>query len=540
MFNSLGSRGSHLTTGESHDATFDPSLKMICELREGDKRVSVVGVVKYFKSPTQTKSGDYFITLTIIDVNTQDQGEGFNCFLFNPTEQKLPHSCAPGDVVLFRGLYISKYEGVLVGKGYERTARALFFSGQPEARIEPRVGVYGPSCTVSQEEEKRVRETKRWAQKNRELWVEVSCKLQDMVLGQYCNVNCQVVSTAVSYSTLPPITVLTVWDGTELSLVCKKIDTDIERHFRTDFDPAVRYASRGLTQDVVIHGIRHHQIIPGSFVHLVNVCLSLLSEAPSDEEQPVGELCILRDPPKSGTVIVLPEDSTEAREVRKQLPTLMEPFPIWRQPHFLPPPSTTVTLDQNTKRWASLRTILEFSQVPYKFISSVKVDHVSPTTIEEFCQLRCPECKRRYPTPKPQDGAPQFSPASLCPHCKEKTLADPPKLAFMYVFSLMVSDSTADGMELYISDSDATRFLPDLPPTNLHTDPQTKETLLSKLYYLTGGNDPFFTLPPDCSFLRPGMVCGILSYRASNGSICYRIIDTVLTECNPVEDEDST
>ena len=196
--------------------------KRIGDLLEGDKRVNIFGVVKYFKPPAQSKSGGCYSSLTVVDETSSL--EGFNCVLFQQREQSLPRVCSKGDIVLVKGLYISKYEGSLQGKGYEHTSLAICFSGHPELRAEPRIGTVSSSYILTAEEERRVTQLRAWAGTQEGLRPqERNCSLKDVTVGQYFDFTCQVVATAVNPA--EKTCVLTVWDGTQLPLTCRKADT---------------------------------------------------------------------------------------------------------------------------------------------------------------------------------------------------------------------------------------------------------------------------------------------------------------------------
>ena len=500
--------------------------KRIGDLQDGDKRVNIFGVVNYFKPPTLSKSGMYYSSLTLVDETSTL--EGFSCVLFQQGEQSLPRICSRGDVVLVKGLYISKYEGSLQGKGHEHTSSAVCFSGHTEARVEPRIGTASSSYVLTAEEETRVAQLRTWASTQEGLRPRgCNCCLKDVIVGKYFDVTCQVIATAVNPS--ERTCVLTVWDGTRLPLVCKTVDTST---YQMSQDPVLKYRARNLTQEVVITGVVGLiKAQPGSFVRLINVCASSVSGVPlSASVQPVVELGIQRGTQLGGGVIPMAEEELEVRELKKQFPPQEQSHPTWRRLKRPLPVSTTTVLRPQAKKPSTLEGIKSFPQVPYKFLARVKVVRVGPPPLKDFCQLRCSKCKHKVPTPTSNGGEQELTVGDPCPRCKAGDPDSHPTLQFMYVFSLFIKDKTSDVMELFVADEDAEQLLPQLPPANLYTDSRTEEALLDCLYYLTGGNDPFFDLPPDPAYPRPWMECGVLSYRSHTGRVCYRIFDTTLAE----------
>ena len=455
--------------------------------------------------------------------------EGFSFVLFQQQEQNLPRICSRGDIVLVKGLYISSYDGSLQGKGHEHTSSAVCFSGHAEAKVEPRTGTSSSSYVLTAEEETRVAQLKTWVGTQEGLGShQRNCCLKDVTVGQYFDFTCQVVATAVNPA--ERTCVLTVWDGTWLPLVCRKVDTST---YQLAQDPVLRYRARNLAQEVVITGVVGLiKAQPGSFVRLINVCAYSASAVPlSKSAQPVVELGIQRGTQLGGGVVPMAEEEMEVEDLKRQFPPVEEPLPVWRRLKRPLPISTTKVQQQEAKKPSTLKSIKAFPQVPYKFVTRVKVARVGPAPLKDFCQLRCCKCKHKFPTPASNHEDHALTAGDPCPRCKGSDPDAPPELRFIYVFSLFVKDSsTSDAMELYVTDEDAEQFLPQLPPANLYTNSRAEEALLDCLYYLTGGNDPFFDLPPDRAYPRPWMECGVLSYRSYSGRVCYRIFDTTLAE----------
>lgn len=73
---------------------------------------NVLGVVKYFKKPFQTRRSDYCSSLCLVDPTLPS---GFKCVLFTKHKNNLPSIHAVGEIVCFRHLSIGKYNRELQG-----------------------------------------------------------------------------------------------------------------------------------------------------------------------------------------------------------------------------------------------------------------------------------------------------------------------------------------------------------------------------------------------------------------------------------------
>ena len=136
-----------------------------------------------------------------------------------------------------------------------------------------------------------------------------------------------------------------------------------------------------------------------------------------------------------------------------------------------------------------------------------------------------------------------------CPTCVDGQDGSPEAvLRLIYVFKLVLEDESGH-LSAYVAEDDAAVFLPGLPPTNLYVDQESRQKLLDRLYFLTGGNDPFVEHPPGSKGQqpRPWMECCLKSYFhgkcASGGGtsrkVHYRVFDTILNSMEPEDVEEA-
>ena len=132
----------------------------LADLRPPKDKVDVFGVVKDFRPPMKSKGTDYYITMTLVDESSTE--EGVHCNIFNREENRLPHIQNIGDIVCLHRMYVNEYGGApqLVGKKY---SSALCFDGHVGTKVAPRTGSI--SYTFTQEECERVKQLKKWSQR---------------------------------------------------------------------------------------------------------------------------------------------------------------------------------------------------------------------------------------------------------------------------------------------------------------------------------------------------------------------------------------
>eukprot|EP00731_Ephydatia_muelleri_P035145 Em0099g17a len=516
----------------------------IAQLKSGDDKINVFGVVKFFKPIAQTKGTDFCSVLTIVDESSPVSG--LKCVIFNRSQDKLPHIRSVGDVICLHRLKIQTFKDELQAMG-----RA---SPVPSASTASRTRRSFPGPAL-----------REWAEQHSELNSDTRARrLCDVSGGDYFDLTCQVVSKSVFAS--QDYTILSVWDGTKFPLEHKQYDYS---YSETASDPGLSAAAGNLAVPVVLydnHTMQGRAIRPAQFVRLSNVHATRLkgySFAASDQQFYV-ELCIHKGTQYGSGATVLPDCDEGAVRLKSQLASLVgaggrdeaaAPLQRWCPTSVRPLPRSATVTPYTRVAFTPIRDVLVYPTVPFKFNCRARVECVFPACVEDMVQLRCSRCARKVPMPRTSRADSDALTGTPCPTCVGDAAAGgaptsaPTEavLRLIYVFKLVLDDETGH-LSAYVAEDDAATFLPGLPPTNLYVEQDSRRKLLDRLYYLTGGNDPFVEHPPGYrqQLPRPWMECCLKSYfhiqRAPGGvpsprKVNYRVFDTILNSLEPEVEE---
>ncbi|KAI9146602.1 hypothetical protein BKA69DRAFT_40904 [Paraphysoderma sedebokerense] len=164
------------------------------------------------------------------------------------------------------------------------------------------------------------------------------------------------------------------------------------------------------------------------------------------------------------------KDLNRAELLRKQLPSRAED--IRRAVTDIAHPSQIVT---------SIKSVLESETVPNKYRLKVKLMAFQPTNLQELTRPFCKPCQQSFP--------PSPNPPESCPTCKQ-LLNDQ---AYIFMFSILVTDDSGEYLPIIIHGDEATQFLRGLKPTNLYNDSRGLQKLgryLSKLFNQSTNTTP--------------------------------------------------
>ena len=207
------------------------------------------------------------------------------------------------------------------------------------------------------------------------------------------------------------------------------------------------------------------------------------------------------------------------------LPLPPSTSPSQRDPELVfEPPTFLTVMFHPTWPLSTLRDVLDDSRdVPSCFRVRLKVLQVV-MPLDDCCQLRCPKCKRRFPSSSSSedDGGSNRE----CERCSD---GDSVVLTrFMYCLSLLVGDASGATSLAHLSDTNADEFFQNLPPANLMGSPSLRRSLLKILTSLCGGRDPFPTPEDPPSLLsdksRPWINCCVQTSSCKGTQL--RIVDT--------------
>ena len=93
---------------------FEYEYKKVADIKEGDTKINIIGVVKYFRSPRVTSINQYNLLCTVIDPSVEDNIEkGIRCILFAFEKINLPQVENIGDIIRLHRVNIKSFNGRL-------------------------------------------------------------------------------------------------------------------------------------------------------------------------------------------------------------------------------------------------------------------------------------------------------------------------------------------------------------------------------------------------------------------------------------------
>ena len=93
---------------------FGYEYKKVADIKEGDTKINIIGVVKYFRSPRVTSINQYNLLCTVIDPSVEDNIEkGIRCILFAFEKINLPQVENIGDIIRLHRVNVKSFNGRL-------------------------------------------------------------------------------------------------------------------------------------------------------------------------------------------------------------------------------------------------------------------------------------------------------------------------------------------------------------------------------------------------------------------------------------------
>ena len=93
---------------------FEYEYKKVADIKEGDTKINIIGVVKYFRSPRVTSINQYNLLCTVIDPSVEDNIEkGIRCILFAFEKINLPQVENIGDIIRLHRVNVNSFNGRL-------------------------------------------------------------------------------------------------------------------------------------------------------------------------------------------------------------------------------------------------------------------------------------------------------------------------------------------------------------------------------------------------------------------------------------------
>lgn len=230
-------------------------------------KVDVYGVVKFFKHPYKSRGSDYCTMVSIVDPSYTDPMCKLKCLLFAKELSKLP-VVKLGHIIRFHRMSISEYMGSLQGQNSPGFSW-LLFSGDVGAPLEP-LKSSSTSYSVTDLDREKVKELRLWASNKDELH-EKLCSFNEVTVGRFFDILCQVVSTSVIEPNVGRL--LKVWDGTQCFYNVKGASSDCEEK-DVQIDDSLMRKAKGCLYDVSVfdnHFLSSTNIRPGDYVKFVNL-----------------------------------------------------------------------------------------------------------------------------------------------------------------------------------------------------------------------------------------------------------------------------
>lgn len=509
------------------------------DLEPGQQKVNVFGVVIDFQRPFQTKGRDFCSIVNIID-ESLPQRTNIKFTFFHANQDRHPRVSRVGDVVSFHRVNIKLFSDGVQGIG-QSFSSSLSFSGILGSKIKPLTG--SVSYTFTAEDSKRVKELRLWYARLTQMKNQFLRELKDIRVDQVSSdVVCQVLSVSAREGVSDAhVTVLHIWDGTQLPLRSLNLDlTNFETRHVSDTD--VMACINSFAWSVVVYGQELvdcvTKLTPGQFVCLQNLRVKVHTNQFNcfKDKFDAVELCLQPSKRRVTKINVLSHEPIEVHELRKKLAKcrrgLSSRFRLL-PPDIVPTPVTETRVPQDQVP-VPLCSLEGLKSSPSKFLCVVKVLGIEPGSVEQLVLLRCPACKT-----KKEITADSTTPNSPCPDClsrsKTRKRQKQPTLKPTYFFRLKLADETGN-LVAHVSGRQAKTFLSSCPPTLFFKQPQQRASLLEKLYKLTGNNDPFDV--DSVRYRRPWvsvcLVSMIVSGRATGSEgdqqqqVSYHLFDTIL------------
>jgi hypothetical protein len=498
-------RGKHGTTGRLY------KYKNLQDLSVGDKKVNIIGVVKYFKPPALTRGTDYYSMLTLLDET--EPRVGVRCVMFNRNTEKLPQVKRVGDIVCLHRVSVGTYNCQVQVQGV-RFSSVIRFSGDVGKKISPCTGSASFTCTSI--EKQRVKELRAWARTQRR---EAMHCLRGVIPGEYFDLVCQVVS--VTISKVPRCTVLTVWDATPHFLRCRKVRMEKlheEGYPIVKDDPKLSDDSEGYHVYVVVYNKKcrrkANELSPGRFVHLQSLHTSQEDSDGTVEisMQEEGDAVFSDCPPPRIEVLDRKESIRSALE--KRIECSLEPVTITQ--HHDQPLFTLAGITGYT------------GPFPVKFRCRMRIRRILSPSLEDMVFVLCKQCSHAEVVSPAKEMDSDGTARNSCAVCSGGDSSERPVCQFY--FKMAVSDRTGS-LDVGVAHEAALQLFNNLKPNNFYQYQEERYHLLEKLHSLTGGHAPFATAGAggDGSGGRP-WIEGCVARIEHQDTVHYLLFDTELRQ----------
>ncbi|XP_032218697.1 mucin-5AC [Nematostella vectensis] len=281
--------------------------------------VNVYGVVKFFKSPWQSRGTDMCSVVVLSDPSSDSSLE---CVLFQAAENQLPQIKSVGDIVRLHRIKISMYKDRLQAKS-SRGFAALVIGRSWTGPVRKEVALVSSNSFSFSDDDKRVMEELRdWCASKPDVFPQTLQEtISQLKPSMYCHILCKVMGVA-KHRDLDAV-VLTITDGTTPQFAVHSFDETVY-----DIIEPVPATSPNPLVDVFVFGehsatVRRLGITSGSLVLLHGAHVSTYVDQPGaslyDVVNPELEICLHRGQDYGRTITLVQPNSPEAVNLTDRL-----------------------------------------------------------------------------------------------------------------------------------------------------------------------------------------------------------------------------
>ena len=499
------------------------------------QKVNIAGVVDYFKTPSQSRGKDYFVSFGLVDPSLPQLP--VNVIAFNSNRNKLPDINRKGSVVLLRHVKVDMFNENLQVVSLHFSSYHVFESGSTSPTHS------STNASLSPKEANLVKSLQDWALKNQQLH-QVNSQLKKLevvkvddvfdMVGMICGVKVLLAGLVGS---------VTITDGTFPTFDTSTVNADEEEEEDNDDEqnclPGREYREkyRSLFVTIVVYDNATLKVLcdatPGEFIYLRNIealpAKDLIDE--TDDLTEYVQLCI-----KKGSLTptaVLPNTDRDVIEVKESLETYMNP----EMPSYYSVVDAVTFHEITDMPFSTVNEVVTTDIIPQTHRLDVHSISIHETCVEDIVKLFCNQCLATYELPMTQtekESGKFLDAGDLCVLEDCKKMEKPCVLSYLMCFTLTITDGTGE-LDVTALGDDAMLLMPNVKVGNLYLEPESREMALFNFETLFG-YDPFDEKPDGA--VRSRIDCGIFSFyqdgtpllqeQRAKATVLFRMFKTIL------------
>ncbi|XP_066919617.1 protection of telomeres protein 1-like [Clytia hemisphaerica] len=461
-------------------ATSDYKYTKISDLKEGDRDVNIYGIVKYYREPIRTSTGQYNSMLTLVDESVQDDLEkGIRCNLFGNSVDELPQINKIGDIVRIHRAFIKFFNGRLQLQANKRACAWIVVSMDDVENVKSS----HENFTFTIIDRRTVEALCEFYKTNVTSVDEDATNLtmfKDFTMNSYVNCMAKVIGI---YRFETNYCLLKVSDGSKVNFSSfrqsGKIDNTCLMHW-VDQDAAE--ATRNHSFDISVFD-DHVKILDdlkvGDYVlfcnlHIKRVTYSTYTSGmihtfnlkEVQDSKGWAEVILHSGRSYGRGISIVEADRAGVADIKGRVQALMDNYQANKAREHVPRPlqDSLTTTDYPAQPFRAIQTI-QNTAVPNKFRLRGKLIGIKPGSIEDFVMKMCNGCDTIYS---------RSTSNKCCPSCPDK------ELEHKIYFQLLVEDHTGL-LKADVYDKEAEYFLNSMTPHILLTDSARRENVELKM-----------------------------------------------------------